>query len=183
MSEQIRKKMVFDEQMILLFEGNMRRIFSMTITPSTYREIQNSILNCVNQNKDLGNFFFETLLTGQIKVSIPNEKHYEILEDVIKHFTIPARLAKEVYERGEFVNIITSDVIKQDQAPILLNRVRRIDGKEFVFMSNVQNTVELIQHFVHRLCEMSHQEKNKEILCKYKKEIETITESLKQCTL
>ncbi len=183
MPEQTRAKVALDDKMVMLFEGNMRRIFAMKITRSTFREIQNVILNCTDQNQELANFFFETLLTGQIKFEIPNEKHREIIEDVIKFFTIPARLAKEVFERGDFVNIITSDLVTQQDQCAFLNRVRRIDGEEFTFMSDAQNTLHLVQHFAGRLQELSTNPTGKEEIAKYKKELSIVGERLKQLSL
>lgn len=183
MPEQTQNKIVLDDRVVMLFEGNMKRIFAMKITRSTFRELQNVILSCANQNKDVANFLFETLFTGQIKGSIPNEKHREILEDVIKNFSIPARLAKEVYERGEFINIITSDLVSQEEMHAFLNRLRRIDGEEFVFMSDTQNTVHLIQHFVGRLLELQTKEGAKKEITNYKKELGIIAERLKQLSL
>lgn len=172
-----------DDRVLMLFEGNLRRIFAMKITRSTFRELQNVLLNCTNQNKDLANYLFETLLTGQIKGTLNNEKHQEILEEVIKNFTIPARLAKEVHERGEFINIITSDLVTQQDECALLNRIRRIDGDEFVFLSDPQNTMHLLQHFVTRLQEFEGQEKGREALSGLKKELSLIGERIKQLAL
>lgn len=183
MAEQTRNKLSLDDRMIILFEGNMRRIFAMKISRSTFREIQNTILNCVDQNKDLANFLFETLLTGQIKSDIANEKHHEILEEIIKNFTIPARLAKEVFERGEFINIITSDLVSQEDEFAFLNRIRRIDGEEFVFMSDPQNTVHIVNHFVGRLYEIDKNPKAKEALKEFKKDLALMSERLKQLSM
>lgn len=183
MPEQTKNKIVLDDRMMMLFEGNMKRIFAMKITRSTFRELQNVILNCANQDKEIANFLFETLLTGQIKGMIPNEKHREILEEVIKDFTIPARLAKEVFERGEFVNIITSDLVSHEEQVAFLNRLRRIDGEEFVFMSDPQNTMHLVNHFIGRLFELSKHNKGKEELDKFKKELGVLGERLKQLAL
>lgn len=183
MPEQTRNKIVLDDKMVMLFEGNMRRIFAMKVSRSTFREIQNVILNCVNQNKEIANFLFETLLTGQIKGEIPNEKHREILEEVIKNFTIPARLAKEVSERGEFVNIITSDLVSQEEHYAFVNRLRRIDGEEFVFMSDPQNTVHLVNHFISRLYELEKNPAGKQELQKFKKDLSMLGERLKQLSL
>jgi hypothetical protein len=183
MAEQTRNKIALDDRTVMLFEGNMRRIFAMKITRSTYREIQNVILTCTNQNKEAANFLFETLLTGQIKGEISNEKHLEILEEVIKNFTIPARLSKEVHERGEFVNIITSDMVSQEEQFAFLNRVRRIDGEEFVFLSDTQNTIHLATHFIGRLMELEKHSKAKTELDKYKKELALMAERLKQMSL
>ncbi len=183
MPEQTRNKLNLDDRMMLLFEGNLRRIFAMKITRSTFRELQNVILTCTNQNKELANFLFETLLTGQIKGEIPNEKHREILEEMIKNFTIPARLAKEVTERGEFINIITSDLISNEDQFAFVNRVRRIDGEEFVFMSDPQNTLHLVNHFVGRLYELEKNPKSKTELNQFKKELSMLGERLKQLSL
>lgn len=183
MPEQTREKVILDDRIVMLFEGNLRRIFAMKITRSTYRELQNVILNCANQNQELANFLFETLLTGQLKASIPNEKHREIIEEMIKTFTIPARLAKEVYERGEFVNIITSDLITQQDQSAFLNRIRRVDGDEFVFLSDTQNTVHLVQHFVGRLYELENSKNAQAELAKFKKELGLIADRLKQLAL
>lgn len=174
---------MLDDKMMMLFEGNLKRIFAMKITRSTYRELQNVILNCVNNNQDAANFLFETLMTGQIKPGFVNEKHQEVLEDCIHSFTIPARLAKEVFERGEFINIITSDLVTQGDETAFLNRIRRIDGEEFTFLSDPANTLNLLQHFAGRLPELEKNPKAKEELAKYKKELNLIGERLKQMAL
>ena len=172
-----------DDRILMLFEGNLRRIFAMKITRSTFRELQNVLLSCTNNNKELANYLFETLLTGQIKGKLNNEKHHEILEEVIKNFTIPARLAKEVYERGEFINIITSDLVAQPEESALFNRIRRIDGEEFTFLSDPQNTMHLLQHFSSRMQEFEGNEHGKEALSKLKKELSIIGDRLKQLAL
>src|ERR1700722_20103414 len=99
MAEPTHEKITLDDRMLMLLEGNLKRIFAMKITQSTFRELQNVILSCANQDKNLANFLFETLMTGQFKEGLGNEKQREILEEIIHDFTIPARLAKEVAER------------------------------------------------------------------------------------
>jgi hypothetical protein len=183
MAEQTKQKVVLDDRTVMLFDGNLKRIFAMKITRSTFRELQNVILNCANNDKEVANFLFETLMTGQIKMAIPNEKHREILEEAIKNFTIPARLSKEVFERGEFINIITSDLVSQGDQHAFVNRLRRIDGEEFLFMSDPQNTFHLLQHFASRLVELEKNPKAKEELQKFKKEISMTAERLKQLSL
>lgn len=180
MAEQTQTKIVLDDRTLVLFEGNLRRIFAMKITHSTFRELQNVILSCANQDKNMANFLFETLLTGQIKEGSCNEKQKEILEDVIKNFTIPSRLAKEVYERGDFVSIITSDMAQQNDQVAFVHRVRRIDGEEFTFMADAQNTIHLLQHFVGRLYELEKQPKGKENIAKFKSELNLIADKIKQ---
>lgn len=176
-------KPMLDDKMLMLFEGNLKRIFAMKITRSTFRELQNVILSCVNQNQDTANFLFETLMTGQVKPGTVNEKHQEVLEECIKNFTIPARLSKEVLERGEFINIITSDLVTQGEDAAFLNRVRRIDGEEFTFLSDPINTLNLLQHFAGRLPELEKNAKAKEELAKYKRELNILGDRIKQLAL
>lgn len=183
MSEQTSSKVVLDDQALMLFEGNLKRIFAMKISRSTFRELQNVILTCANQDKTIANFLFETLMNGQIREGTVNEKQREVLEDIIKNFTIPARLSKEVFERGEFINIITSDLVSQKEQFAFLNRVRRIDGDEFVFLSDPQNTMHLLQHFVGRLQELQNAPKGSEEIGKYKKEIGLMAERLKHLSI
>lgn len=183
MAEQTRNKVVLDDRVVMLFEGNLKRIFAMKITRSTFRELQNVILSCANNDKELANFLFETLMTGQIAGAVANEKQKEVLEEAIKNFTIPARLSKEVYERGEFINIVTSDMVSQQDQYAFVNRIRRIDGEEYIFMSDPQNTMHLVQHFIGRLMEIEKTPKGKEELLKYKKELAAMGERLKQLAL
>jgi hypothetical protein len=102
---------------------------------------------------------------------------------VIRDFTIPARLAKEVFERGEFINMITSDLVAQQEEVAFLNRMRRIDGEEFLFLADPQNLVHLLQHFVARLFEMEKAPPAKGKLDKHRKEIAILAERLKQLSL
>lgn len=171
-----------DDRTLLLFEGNLKRIFAMKITRSTFRELQNIILTCTNQNQSQANFLFETLLMGQIKNKM-NEKQQEILERCIQHFTIPARLSKEIFERGDFINIVTSDIVSQNKEFALLNRIKRIDGEEFVFLSDMTNTIIFLSHFVGRLTEVEDDPKFKENLVAHKKEIKILAERLQRLSI
>lgn len=174
------KPIPIEDRILILFEGNLKRIFAMKITRSTFRELQNMILTCSGHNKDIANFLFETLLIGEVASGWLNERETRRMEEVINHFTIPARLAKDVHERGEFINVITSDMISQQDDSALLNRIRRIDGEEFVFLSNAENTMHLIQHFIARLQELQSNKKVQDDLAKYKKELNLASERLKQ---
>lgn len=180
MVEKMEEKTALDDKMLMLFEGNLKRIFALNVTRSTFREIQNVILNCTNQNKTLSNLLFEMLLTGTIPEGMGNEKQKEILEDIVKDFTIPARLSKEIYERGDFINIITSDAVSQKDQFAFINRLRRIDGEEFTFMTDPESTLHLIQHFIGRLSELEKVPKSKELLDKYKGVLVQLSDKLKQ---
>ena len=61
------------------------------------------------------------------------------------------RVAKDIHERGEFINFITSDMLAQQERCVFLNRLARVDGQEFLLMTDVQNTCHLIRHLLSRL--------------------------------
>ena len=63
------------------------------------------------------------------------------------------RVAKDIHERGEFINFITSDMLAQQERCVFLNRLARVDGQEFLLMTDVQNTCHLIRHLLSRLLE------------------------------
>lgn len=174
------KTVVLDDSALMLFEGNMRRIFAMKINRSTFRELHHVILTCVNQDKNKAEFLFESLLTGQIKQTLSNEKQRHILEDIIKNFTIPARLAKEIHEKGEFVNVISADVLSFQEEYVILNRFCRIDGEELTFLSDPASTLNIIQHLIGRLYEIKGTPKGKEALAKHKGALTVLRERLKQ---
>lgn len=177
---EVRKELTtLDDKTLMLFEGNLKRIFAMKITRSTFREIQNVIINCCNGDKRLANELFETLMTGQVKEGLGNDKQKPILENIIKDFTIPTRLAKEVLERGEFVNIITSDTLQQNDQIAFLNRVRRIDGDEFIFLTDPESTIHLLKHFIGRFNELEKNPQGKEFIQKHRKELSALGEKLR----
>src|SRR5436190_1812662 len=82
-----------------------------------------------------------------------------------------SRFTKEVSERGDFVNILTSDLLAKGDQFIFMNHLRRIDGTEFDFMSDPQNTVNVANHFIGRLLELDKNPKGKIALSNHKKEL------------
>lgn len=160
-----------DEKMSSQLEAALRRIFAMKITRSTFREVQNMLLTLTEGDKSQATDILESLFTGQIKDSLARGKTGETLKELAREFSIPIRLSKEVLERGEFVNIITSDTIAQKDKIGLLNRMRRTDGEEFLFITDPESTVHLLQHFAGRLQELERVESGKEQLQQFRKDI------------
>ena len=169
------------EKELTILEKNLQRIFSMNIMRSTFREVQNTILSAADGDKDKANDLFEALLVGEIKEGIVNNKSKDMLKDILNQFTIPTRLAKEVFERGDFVNIITSDLVPQGtNRVVFLNRIRRVDGEEFQFITDTDSTMHLIQHFIGRLQELDKNEGTKQLLTDHKKDFASIKTKIEQ---
>lgn len=179
MAPESLKTLNLDDQTLMLLHGNLKRIFALKVTRSTLREVQNVLLTCTKQDQEIASTLFESLLKGSLP-QINNEHQKETLEEIVKEFMIPLRLAKEVFERGEFINLITSDLMHNQDRFAFLNHFRRIDGKEFSVMTDTPNTLHVIGHFITRLNELTSHPKGKELLSGYKKEIKLLADKLKE---
>ncbi|MEG0036813.1 MAG: DUF5414 family protein [Victivallaceae bacterium] len=141
------------DSLFLIIEGNLKRIFATKTGYTTFREIQNVIFNCTNGNEDLANFFFELLINGKLMKTDLTDHQKRNAQSLISDFMIPIRVAKDIHERGEFMNFITSDMLVQQERCVFMNRLARVDGTEFLIMGDIQNTCHLTRHFLSRLLE------------------------------
>lgn len=157
----------------------LQKIFCLPTTRSTFREVQNAILNVTNGNTEHVKNFFEILLSGQIDGKPPENP---FLRELITRYSIPVWVAKEVHEKGEFLHLITSDILTQGNNVILSNTIRRIDGDELHFISDLESTVNVTTHFVNRLNEIGKMKNGKEIVGSYKAQLKKITETLTSIT-
>ena len=161
----------------------LQRIFCLPITRSTFREMQNVIFTLAQQNQEKANLYFEVLLSGTMKDGAIADTAKEKMRAIIERYTIPARMAKEVFERGEFVAGMTSDVVfdnETGQNALIITRIRRIDGQELQVVNNTQTTLFTIQHHIDRLRELSAHEKGKEQFKYLKEQINQLKQNLTQ---
>ncbi|AAF39669.1 hypothetical protein C6H88_04505 [Chlamydia muridarum str. Nigg] len=146
------KTLEIDNNTFLLLEGNLKRIFATPIGYTTFREFQNVIFNCAQGQQELANFLFEMLINGKLLQELPAGQK-QSAQSLIVQFMMLIRVAKDIHERGEFINFITSDMLAQQERCVFLNRLSRVDGQEFLLMTDVQNTCHLIRHLLSRLLE------------------------------
>lgn len=146
------KTLELEDNVFLILEGNLKRIFATAIGYTTFREFQNVVFNCSNGQQEIANFFFEMLINGKLIHDLPEEQK-QASQSLIAEFMMLIRVAKDVHERGEFINFITSDMLSQQERCVFLNRLSRVDGQEFLIMTDVQNTCHLIRHLLARLLE------------------------------
>lgn len=169
---------MLDEKNLTQLDASLKRIFAMKITRSTFRELQNVLIALAQGNKHLTNDLYESLITGNVKPGVA--KDMAELQSITKQFMIPIRLSKEIFERGEFINIITSDTISQDKEIALLNRIRRIDGDEFLFITDIPSTVSILKHFYGRIQEFEKSEEGKKQLGAFKRDLASLGQALQQ---
>ena len=146
------KNLEIDNNTFLLLEGNLKRIFATPIGYTIFREFQNVVFNCSQGQQELANFLFEMLINGKLLQELPAGQK-QSAQSLIVQFMMLIRVAKDIHERGEFINFITSDMLAQQERCVFLNRLARVDGQEFLLMTDVQNTCHLIRHLLSRLLE------------------------------
>ena len=165
--------MMFSEEKMKNLEQTFTRIFSLPITRSTFRELQNATINFTEGDTDSSNALFESLLKDETKKN--NGKN---LQSFLDKFSVLTRVARDVLERGEFINLATSDIISQPNRVVFLNRFRRVDGEELQFLTDPEGTLRLIQHFVGRLQEAQRNPVGKQMLDNLKNDLNALKDSL-----
>ncbi|MFQ5729162.1 MAG: CT_584 family protein [Waddliaceae bacterium] len=169
---------MIDENHLSQLNSTLKRIFAMPISRSTFREIQNAILTfCPNEKED-SSALFESLVTGELKPAGSLCKKKDPLKKLIDEFTVSVRVAKDVFERGEFISLASSDIITQKDRIAFLNRIRRVDGEEIHFLTDTKGTINLLLHFLGRLQELEKTDAGKEILKNSKQDFTAAKEIL-----
>jgi len=165
---------MLDKEKLNEIYRSLQRLFALPMSRSTFREMQNIILNALEGNMDQANALLEVFMTRNLKsdkaVNFPAKE----LEKLVEAFSIPAWVAKDVFEKGDFLGLITSDLINVPGQTVFSNRIRRIDGQEFHFVSDPEITVQIFQHFATRVQELDRQK----ALGPYTKQISAIKANL-----
>lgn len=142
---------MLNKEQTTLIDQSLTRIFALPITRSTYREIQNAILRSLDGSREKTQFLLEMLFKGNV-VDDP------VLKEIVEHYSVKTRLARDVMERGDFISLLTSDITKANDKALLINRIRRVDGDEFQFLTDSDNTLNILEHFIGRLQEIKNQD-------------------------
>lgn len=149
---------------------SLTRIFALPITRSTYREIQNAIYRATSGSREKTQFLLELLFKSDpIKDDV-------VLNEIIQAFGVKTKLARDVMERGDFISLVTSDITQSGEKRFLVNRLRRIDGDEYQFLTDSESTLHLIEHFVGRIEELNNQDKD--FAKKYKNRLKQLQDGI-----
>ncbi len=151
-----------DTKTIDQLETALKRIFAMPMTKSTFRQLQHAIVTITNGDRELSNSVLEAIVTGQLKNG--NADLNKGFKKLSENFAWNVVVSKEIFERGEFLSLLTSDIIAVSKDNILLNNIiRRIDGEEFQLITDVGGSFNIVQHFISRLEEVMNKTDNKEL--------------------
>jgi len=162
---------MIDPKKIKQMDIAFQRILILPMTRSTFRQMQNVIFQTLEGNREEAGTMLEALMTNANKKG-PNAD--TPLQEFLDRYSIPVGVAREVAERGEFISLVTSDIINHPQMPIFGNRIRRVDGKEFDFITDAESCLQLLQHFSIRLLEMDKAEKARNVLKGLKSELSSL---------
>lgn len=173
--------MALSEAQVKDLNNSFKRIFAMPITRSTFRELQNAVMTISEGDVKNSNSLFESLLTGETKKDVVSaggaEKYFKQLVD---EYGVSTRTARDVFEKGEFISLITTDILTRQNMLVFLTRIRRVDGEEIQFITDPGGSINLMKHLVGRLGELNKNEQTKHILPNYADQFQDLVNSIKQ---
>lgn len=140
------------QQLQLLF----KRVFALPISKMTLREVQNAVATAFPSHGEISKALFESLMTGESSKELGTDKFKKLIEE----YSAQVRFAKEVYEFGEFMNIFSCEFLQQGNKVFFVNRMRRIDGEEYQFLSAPDTNIRLAHMFINRLRDLKRQAGN-----------------------
>lgn len=155
----------------------LKRIFSMPVTKSTFRQLQHAILTLMNGNREESNAMLESLVTGQAKGK--NADNGQLFKRLSEQYGISILVAKDIFERGDYLSLLSSDIVALQQGRVVLNNIiRRVDGTEFQLITDIDSSINVIQHFISRLEELMNLKEHQQLQDHLVVEFEKIHEQL-----
>jgi hypothetical protein len=149
------KIMMTDIQLEQLHRS-LKRIFALPIARLSLREVQNAITTIFPGKQDLCNALYNSLLTGKVS-DILSENGSPELKNLIDTYSSQVGFAREIAEMGDFMNIFNCDFFQQGNQVFFTNRMRRIDGEEYYFLSAPETNIRLAHMFINRLRDLKRQ--------------------------
>lgn len=143
----------------------LKRIFALPVNKSTFRQVQNAVAVIFQAEPNSANDVLEALFTGNFK------NGQEPLKSLYKDYDEQLKVAREVFERGSFLTLITSDRLAQGDRVMFNNLIRRIDGEQIEFITDIESTFQMIKHFIGRLQEVQSLDVDKRLRDVVKEEI------------
>lgn len=141
--------MISEEQMEVL-NRYFKRIFALPISRMTVLEIQNALNEALPGKVETAKSIYESLMTGEPQGEVKNNPETD-LSTFIENYSPNVRIAREVAERGEFMNSFSCDFFQQQNQIYFINRMRRVDGVEYHFLSAPETNIRLAHMFINRL--------------------------------
>jgi len=173
---------MIDEQNLNQLGAILMRIFSLPMTRTSFREVQSAIMGVSLGNQELFVDLLESFLAGQVKPVLKGKVDVEGLRQLINQFNVQVQVSREVHDRGQFITFITSDVLTQPNGVVFSNCIKTVEGNENRFLTDIESTMQLIQHFVGRIQEAKKIDSAKEHMENIKSGLEDLKKKVEQLT-
>lgn len=153
---------------------SFKRVFALPISRLTIRELQNALTQSLNSNIELSKAIYESLLFGELNPTLKDFDNRKEIKAFIDDFSPHVKIAREIAEMGEFMNSFSCDFLEQGKQFFFINRMRRIDGTEYYFLSAPETNIRLAHMFINRLRDLKKQVGNLPLDPKLKEELNNI---------
>lgn len=131
-------------------KSGLKRIFSLPMSKMTLREVQNLVATTFPNQHEEAKSILDSLFAGESPKSMADDIRSKF-KPLIEEYSAQVRFAREVYEFGEFMNIFSCDFLQQGNKIFFVNRMRRVDGEEYQFLSSPDTNIRLAHMFINRL--------------------------------
>ncbi len=168
---------MLNKEKLAELDVHLQKILALPITRCSYRQIQNLLFEVANRNQGETIKLMDSIINRSIKMNT-DAKSEEAIKDIIERFGASIATAKEVHDRGEFIALLSSDLLMQQGQILFSNFIKRIDGKEFQFLSDPESLFNILEHFVGRLEELKRNDESGEYAKHYRKRMEAFTSRL-----
>jgi len=155
-----------------VLEQQFQRIFTLPVTRTTYRELQNVISTAFDGNNEKAISFIDSLLQNR------KDSESDQIADFVKEYCIPVRVAKQVHDNGEVLSMLTTDVGMQQGNMIFSVRIRRIDGGEFSFLTDTGGFLQIAEHILSRVESMSTNPTGRAVIGSLKPRLEEMQDAI-----
>lgn len=160
-----------DQQGLEQLHLYLTRIFCMPVCRTTYREVQSAFMVASKNDTTVFADMMESSLTGQLKPSLKDKVDSKSFNSLIDEFCQKIRVSKDVHDKAQFISFITSDLVNQPNTVIFSNCIKTVEGTENRFITDIESTIQLLQHFLGRIQEASKVENAKESLKKSRQDL------------
>lgn len=155
-----------------------KRLFALPISRSCFREIQNTIFKVMEGNQDDSNEVFSALISGALTPEQENKPEANALKRLINDYSIQTNIAKDVFERAEFVSLLITDMLPHPNQILFANHIKRVDGQEIHFITDLESSLQVVNHFLTRVSEAEKNENTKPIFKKHKQDLQALKQKI-----
>jgi hypothetical protein len=168
----------FAKENAMMFAQALQRIFAVSVTNTTLRELNSVAVRIFGNDEKKIRALFNSFFSGKLDEELEKEASAEILTQLVRSFATVVSFAKEVHEKGDHLGFILSETIAYPDKTVLHNFVRKVDGTQIEFTTDIPTTLSVLNHFIVRLREAVKTDNGKEELNKMSPHLQSIMENM-----